>query len=271
MYWRYPGFKMKAITLSYDDGRNFDRQMVEILDKYGVRCTFNLNSSKLFTGSDKFVTPEEMPELYKNHEVAVHTLNHPHMHTLSPGQVAYQLMADRKNLEDIMGMPVEGMAYPYNLYETPTMISEIAACGIRYARTTNNTRKFDLPGDYLRWNPTCHQNDPQINEIIDKFLQPLNPKQMVHYPPKLLYIWGHSYEYENNWEPLETMCQKIGGHEDIWYPTNGELIDYISALRNLRRTADGRIVHNPTDQTLFVYANDKEFILKPGTTTDLTK
>ena len=141
MFWRYPGFKMKAITLSYEDGRNFDRQMIEILDRYGVRCTFNLNSAVLYKGSDRYVTIEEMPTLYKNHEVAVHTLSHPHMHTLSSGQIAYQLITDRKNLEDIMGKPIEGMAYPYNLYETPTMISELAACGIRYARTTTSTKK----------------------------------------------------------------------------------------------------------------------------------
>ena len=36
--WRFPDFKAKALTLSYDDGRNFDRKMVEILDRYQIRC-----------------------------------------------------------------------------------------------------------------------------------------------------------------------------------------------------------------------------------------
>lgn len=40
----YPEFKTKAITLSFDDGRVEDRKMVETLNRYGIKCTFNLNS-----------------------------------------------------------------------------------------------------------------------------------------------------------------------------------------------------------------------------------
>ena len=43
VYMRLKGGKTKVVTLSYDDGRNFDRKMVEILNKYGIKCTFNLN------------------------------------------------------------------------------------------------------------------------------------------------------------------------------------------------------------------------------------
>ena len=36
--------KMKAITFSYDDGVVQDRRLIELLDKYGLKATFNLNS-----------------------------------------------------------------------------------------------------------------------------------------------------------------------------------------------------------------------------------
>ena len=36
--------KNKALTLSYDDGVESDVRLVEILNRYGVKCTFNLNS-----------------------------------------------------------------------------------------------------------------------------------------------------------------------------------------------------------------------------------
>lgn len=36
--------KKKAITFSYDDGVTQDIRLIELLDKYGLKCTFNLNS-----------------------------------------------------------------------------------------------------------------------------------------------------------------------------------------------------------------------------------
>ena len=36
--------KLKAITFSYDDGVTQDIQLVNLLNKYGLKCTFNLNS-----------------------------------------------------------------------------------------------------------------------------------------------------------------------------------------------------------------------------------
>ena len=40
----FPGGKRKALTLSYDDGVEQDITLMGILDKYGIKCTFNLNS-----------------------------------------------------------------------------------------------------------------------------------------------------------------------------------------------------------------------------------
>ena len=36
--------KRKAVTFSYDDGVTQDRQLVELLNRYGLKATFNLNS-----------------------------------------------------------------------------------------------------------------------------------------------------------------------------------------------------------------------------------
>ena len=43
-FLRFPEWKYKAVTLSYDDGTVYDRKLIDILDKYGLKCTFNLNS-----------------------------------------------------------------------------------------------------------------------------------------------------------------------------------------------------------------------------------
>ena len=39
--------KMKAVTFSYDDGVTQDTRLIEMLNKYGLKGTFNLNSELL--------------------------------------------------------------------------------------------------------------------------------------------------------------------------------------------------------------------------------
>jgi len=40
----FPQGKMKSLTLSYDDGVEQDRKLIEILNRYGIKAAFNLNS-----------------------------------------------------------------------------------------------------------------------------------------------------------------------------------------------------------------------------------
>ena len=273
---RYPNFREKAVTLSYDDGQIYDRKMVEILDRYGLRCTFNLNSGYLDDGNH--ITSQELPDLYQGHEVAIHTLTHPFLENLSTAGVAYQVIADRKNLESILHQPITGMAYPFGLKDVPGLVDTLRACGIRYARTAVGSGSFELPADLLRWPPTCHQASPTLWERIDAFLRPEDPAT----PPRrirlrLLNIFGHSYEYEHDWDRLETICRKLSGHREVWYATNGEIADYLTAARSLRFSTDGKYVYNPTATTIYgcayadIYAQcaDANVILSPGGTVTL--
>ena len=50
----FPQWKEKALTFSYDDGNIKDRDLVELFNKYGVKGTFNLNSSRLFEDGLEF-------------------------------------------------------------------------------------------------------------------------------------------------------------------------------------------------------------------------
>ena len=260
---RFPKFLTKAITLSYDDGRNFDRKMVEILNKYGIKCTFNLNSKRI-EDSENHVNADEIKSLYIGHEVACHTVSHPHLQNLDAAGIALEVLGDRKNLEDLVGRIVKGFAYPFGLCETPAMVDTIAACGIKYARTTRSTHNFDLQYDLLRFNPTCHQADPKLPELAERFFEPDNMAYPWRIKPRLFYIWGHSYEYENNWEKLEDMCRLLAGHDDVWYATNIEIFDYISAFDRLERSADGKYIYNPTDKTLYAVICGKELVIEAG-------
>lgn len=78
--------KMKAVTFSYDDGVVQDTRLINLLNKYNLKCTFNLNSELLGNGGFLFrehpvchykIKPEDVKYVYDGHEVAVHTLTHP--------------------------------------------------------------------------------------------------------------------------------------------------------------------------------------------------
>lgn len=109
IYTCFPGGKHKVLTMSYDDGRLEDRRLVELFNRYGIRGTFNLNGG--------LPRPERIPEsewveLYKGHEVACHTYHHPTISRSPLDQTARQVLADRMQLEGVMGYPVRGLAYP---------------------------------------------------------------------------------------------------------------------------------------------------------------
>ena len=46
----YPKGKKKAFNITYDDGVTQDIRFVELLNKYGVKGTFNLNSELMRNG-----------------------------------------------------------------------------------------------------------------------------------------------------------------------------------------------------------------------------
>ena len=45
----FPKGRYKALTFSYDDGREEDRRLVSIFRKHGLKATFNLNSGEVET------------------------------------------------------------------------------------------------------------------------------------------------------------------------------------------------------------------------------
>ena len=227
--------KKKAITFSFDDGVTQDIRLVEVLNKYGLKGTFNLNSAKLGLPGDvwkvewgeiprKMLNASQVGELYEGHEVAVHTLTHPNLTTLNDETVIYQVDEDRKMLSALCGYPVVGMAYPCGGVNNDERVAALIKNNtpIAYARTITSTYSFELQkGNLLRFNPTLHFLDEKTEEIVEKFLN------LETDEPQLLYIWGHSYELDYNesrWERFENLCKALSGREDIFYGTNKEVL-----------------------------------------------
>lgn len=260
---RFPDFKTKAVTLSFDDGSIDDRKMVEILNRYGIKCTFNISSGQIEGHKDTRVQFSKFETLYKGHEIACHGYEHPLLSQLDLGGISYQIVKDRELLEEKTGCIVDGFAYPFGLTETEGMVDCIRGCGIKYARTTVSTDQYDLPADFMRWNPTCKHDSDRFPRLVERFLAPDDVAHPWRVRPKLFYIWGHSYEFKNDWDHLVDVCEAIGKKEGVWYATNMEIYNYVSAFRALRRSVNGRILHNPTDADIYVAIDGKDNLMIP--------
>lgn len=225
--------KNKAVTFSYDDGITQDKRLIELFNKYGLKCTFNINSGLL--GQDGYldregervthikVKPEEVRSLYAGHEIAAHTLTHPALRDCSDEEILRQVEEDRLRLSELAGYEVVGMAYPGGtgcIGTSDKIIRE--KTGIKYARTTTSTYNFDLQDDLILFNPTVyhHTEWDAMFSLGRKFLE-LTPDK-----PQLFYIWGHSFEFDihNTWDRMEEFCKMISGIEDIFYGTNKEVL-----------------------------------------------
>ena len=135
VYTCYPGGKPKALTFSFDDGCVEDRRLVALFNQYGVKGTFNLNAGLRM---ESRLPQEEWAETYKGHEVACHTYLHPTIERSPLDQVVRQVLEDRLALEQLVGYPVRGLAYPNGSW-APEIAAVLPALGIRYARVVGDT------------------------------------------------------------------------------------------------------------------------------------
>lgn len=269
-FLRFPEGRVKAFTLSYDDGVVADKRLLKILDSYGVKCTFNLNSGVFpDRGAHNRMSEEESFDLFANcrHEIALHGHRHLYLTKVSSVQVAQEVVANRQYLESKYNRLVCGMAYAYGA-TNDCICKLLAELGVHYARTTVSTGEFSLPADFLRWNPTCHHTDKNLHEIASRFVHssPLDERKARE--SYLFYVWGHSYEFDdnNNWHVITDLLDEVGGRNDVWYATNGEIYDYVAAYRALQWGIEDQLVYNPSCLTLWVERDKKVYRLPAGET-----
>ena len=222
--------KKKAVTFSFDDGVTQDIRLIEILNRYNLKATFNLNSSLLgLPGSlernGKWVSHDkvracDLRTIYAGHEIAVHTLTHPNLTKLEEETIVYQVENDRRVLSELAGYPVVGMAYPCGGVNNDDRVAKIIKerTGVRYARTITSTATFCPQENLYRFNPTVYYIEECLEATVEEFLAA---------EEGILYIWGHSYEMDAEyitWERFEEICRRLAGHGDIFYGTNREVL-----------------------------------------------
>jgi hypothetical protein len=116
------------------------------------------------------------------------------------------------------------MAYPCGGVNNDDRVAEVIKenTGVRFSRTITSSHSFVQCENMFRFDPTvyCFGEFDKTFELAREFIK-LETKE-----PRLLYIWGHSYEFDirDEWERFEELCRLLSGHDDIFYGTNSEIL-----------------------------------------------
>lgn len=260
--YTWPDGKWKALIMSYDDGPAADTTMINLFNSNGIVGTFNLTAS--FLNEPDFVTSDQIGRLYLNHEVANHSEHHPYLAQSDTVSIRNEIENCGDILKRLVGYEINGMAYPFGgagsgAYDY-RVIDIAQNLGIRYARTTNDTRSLEipenLPDGLMQWAPTINDWDgiKFANQLIDH-----QDERMA-----LLYMWGHSHFLDDaGWNKMTTICEDLGNRDDIWYAKNIEAADYLRTIYNLVRTDSS--VYNPSpDISVWVVTEHGPIELVPG-------
>lgn len=201
----------KYFLLSFDDGTIYDRRFVELLNKYNIRGTFNLNSGLedfVWYYEDRFPVRRqilsEIGELYRGHEIASHSLHHHWLNSLTPPQLSREIGEDCETLKAQFGLEDIGFGVPFTACGEREI--KIIRKFVRYIRLSEFAVSFALPEDPYHIPIHALYNDDDVREKIRRFAE--NDLE-----DSLFVMAGHSYELEvlNHWEYMEELLQFIAG------------------------------------------------------------
>ena len=192
---------MVKVACCWDDGVETDIRLVEILQKYGIKATFNINSGLHYrkvrrTSTwqlkgdpnfvNRFLSIEDMKTLYRGFKIGAHGVFHLSYVPEKFDEFVTDIVEDRENLEDIFQCKVLGMAYPCGLWDEK-IAEALREKGFVYGRTvvrTDNVAAFKHP---LILETSCHFLE---DNFYDKFAA-------AKANNGIFYFWGHSCEMQS--------------------------------------------------------------------------
>lgn len=205
----------KYVVLTFDDGTIYDKKFIELLKKYNLPCTFNLNS-----GLENYVwncdgvdihrlNLSDNVELYKNFEVASHTFSHPFLTSLTKDQLIYEVQIDVNNLSNIFNKKINSFAIPFDQYN-----EEIINI-IKDNTSVNNIRISNYSDEFIPTDPYHIYISSRYND--DEFFDRYNRFKNNNLKDSLFVIAGHSYEFEvyNQWDKIEHILYVLSQDKDI--------------------------------------------------------
>lgn len=261
----YPGGKAKAFNITYDDGVIQDIRFVLLMNKYGLKGTFNLNSQLMEREFEwrhesgimiKRLSPAAARYLYEGHEIASHSLTHPDMRWLSKEQIMYELGHDKWLLSQYFQREICGFALPFDYYS-----DTVAACartlGFEYSRSSEEAYSYAPPEDYYYWAAGTYHVMPGFEDFVEGFFS--TEEELA-----LCQIVGHSYDLDvgNMWDKMENILSRVAADDSVASMTNLELVRYLRAVR-AAEIDNGHILNNSA-QTLWFELEGEPVALAPG-------
>ena len=261
----YPGGKAKAFNITYDDGVLQDVRFIQLMNKYGLKGTFNLNSGLMETEFEwthpNGMTVKRLPtrvvaELYQNHEVASHTLTHPYLSSLTEAEIMEQMAKDKENLERLTGKPVLGFGGPFHHWG-PEVVECARRCGFEYARNAEERYCYAPPEEYYCWSAGAYHIMPGFRDFVEGFFH--TEEELA-----LCQIVGHTYDLdaEDLWDYMESVLKRVAEDEKILSMTNLELVRYLKAMRSAVITEKG--IYNPSRLPLWFEKDAIVLCVQPG-------
>lgn len=261
----YPNGKRKAFNATYDDGVLQDVRLVQLMNRWGIRGTFNLNSqlmeSEFAWTHENGMTVRRLPaslvvSLYEGHEIASHTLTHPYLTELPEQEILRQMGEDKKKLEKLFGREVKGFAVPFDGYN-----ETVARCarksGFTYARMSEFSLSLCPWQDRYYWKCGVFHLQPELKEFVDRFLR--SDEELA-----LCQIVGHSYDLDaaSLWDTTEDIFRSVSSRDDIWLATNLEIVDYLMQMNRLELDRFWAVNHS--DGELWIEDHGRRIRLVPG-------
>jgi peptidoglycan/xylan/chitin deacetylase (PgdA/CDA1 family) len=138
----------RAVVLTFDDGfEDFHRRALPLLDRYGYTATVFVTSGWVQdAGGDaagrrpaRMLSWSQVAEVAgAGMEVGAHSWRHPQLDQLPGIALREELYASKAQLEDQLGRPVPGLAYPFG-YSSARVRRVAREAGHHYACAVSNT------------------------------------------------------------------------------------------------------------------------------------
>lgn len=141
----------KSVILTFDDGYiDFYFNAYPILKKYGLSATVFIPTALMNQGY--YLSWDQIREMDSSGLISFqsHSVSHADLPSLDHDQLFFQLRESKKTLEQVLGKPVDFLAYPYgtsnsDVWQATKEVGYLAALGTWYSDTLSEGVIYDLP------------------------------------------------------------------------------------------------------------------------------
>lgn len=165
-------FSEGMVTFSFDDSwASQYANALPILQSAGIKGTFYLTTEPVLGGWSGYMTPTQIVDIgNKGHEIAGHTVTHPHLPALSSSQITSEIVNSKTYLQNLTGKSVTTFAYPYGEFNA-TAKSLVQTSGYTSARGVEEDALNTALSDKYNLKSSCIESGAtfaQVKSQIDK-------------------------------------------------------------------------------------------------------